>query len=375
MNNQTDPAGTERFITAPMSACLDLIRFAAAMTVLVFHSVQARLYTGAFPRPPMAQHYAVVVFFVLSGLVIMTSAQRRHGKLRNYALARAARIVPAALIAIAFSTAAFLLARAIGAPLLHYDQWGELSLRAIVSPMLFMSESPIGSGPLWNPPFWSLCYEVWYYALFGAAVFLRGWHRAVWLVVFAVLAGPKVMLMLPVWLIGVALALAPFARKCGWKAGLLWLAAGLALCIYQTTLVIPAARTMAHFARDVGFRPGFSLFALSDTVLGLGVAAVFIGLRPLVNRWPGIWLSLDPLARGVAGFSFTLYLFHWPLLSLIKTFHLTAGTSLPAFAVLLLGMTLTCYAISFVTERQREHVRRWVKYSVLHIGEVRARRA
>ncbi|MEP6867271.1 MAG: acyltransferase [Novosphingobium sp.] len=375
MTTQTDPAGTERFITAPMSACLDLIRFAAALTVLIFHSVQAQLYIGPFLPPSMAQHNAVVVFFVLSGLVITTSVQRRHGKLHNFALARAARIVPAALIAIGFGTAAFLLAKFIGAPPQHFDQWGDFSLRAIVMPMLFMSESPWGSGPLWNPPFWSLCYEVWYYALFGAAVFLRGWQRAAWLVVFAILAGPKVLLMLPVWLIGVALALAPFARRCGWKAGLVWLIAGLALCLYQTTLVNEGRLLTLQLFSAMGVKPGFSQFALTDLLLGIGVAAVFIGLRPLVNHWPRVWLSLDPLARALAGFSFTLYLFHWPLLLLIKTFNLTAGTNLPAFAVLLLGMTLTCYGISFVTERQRDVVRRWAKYSVLHLGEVRARRA
>jgi len=369
-----DPSAPDAFITRPLSACLDFVRFGAALVVLVCHSAQAKLYTGYFPKIPMAQHYAVVVFFVLSGLVITTSARRRQGKLRNYALARAARIVPAAIIAILFSSAAYLLTKAIGAPLLHYDQWGDLSLRAFITPLLFLSESPWGSGPLWNPPYWSLCYEVWYYALFGAGVFLRGWKRIVWLAVFAVLAGPKVLLMLPIWLIGVGLELNPLARRTGWAMGLVWLAAGLALAWYQTTQVFKLLPMVKSFARAFDFKPGFSVFALSDTLLGLGVAAIFIGLRPLVTRWPRPWLASEWLARELAGFSFTLYLFHWPLLSLIKTFHLTAGESLPGFIALITGMTATCYAFSFITERQRETVRRWVKYSVLRIGEARANR-
>ncbi len=350
----------ERFITAPMSACLDLVRFGAALAVMVFHSAQAGLYSGPFPNLPMAQHYAVVVFFVLSGLVITASVQRRHGTLSDYAIARAARIVPAAWIAIAFGTAAFLLAWAIGAPLLHHDRWGELSLKATLLPALFLSEGPMGTGPLWNPPYWSLVYEVWYYALFGAAVFLRGGRRIVWLLVLALLAGPKVLLMLPTWLVGAALAATPLARRAGWRLGLVLLTAGLLAAWLHTKLVVSGITAMNAFAAPLDLKLGFSRFALTDFLLGLAVATCFIGLRGLANRWPRLPLAVGRTAHELAGFSFTLYLFHWPLLSLIKTFNLTAGTSAIGFAALLIGMTLCCYAISFITERQRDVVKGWL---------------
>ena len=80
------------FISRPLSICLDMLRTAAALVVLVFHMAQIGLYTGPFPKWPMAQHYAVVVFFVLSGLVITASMQRRRSNLADYALSRAARI-------------------------------------------------------------------------------------------------------------------------------------------------------------------------------------------------------------------------------------------------------------------------------------------
>lgn len=360
MHIKSTPEAPALFITAPMSACLDLVRFGAALAVMVFHSVQAELYTGPFPSLPMAQHYAVVVFFVLSGLVITASVQRRHGTLKDYAIARAARIIPAAWIAIAFGSAAFLTAWSIGAPLLHYDRWGELSVKATALPALFLSEGPMGTGPLWNPPYWSLVYEVWYYALFGAAVFLSGRSRVFWLVVLALLAGPKVLLMLPTWLVGAALAAAPFARQPGWRLGLGLLVLGLAAAWYQTMLVVPGVMALKDLLAPLGLKLGFSKFALSDFLLGLAVATCFIGLRGLANRWPRWPLANARLTHELAGFSFTLYLFHWPLLSLIKTFNLTAGDSQLGFAGLLLGMTLTCYAISYITERQRDVVKRWL---------------
>ena len=52
-----------------------------------------------------------------------------------------------------------------------------------------------------NIPFWSLNYEAWYYVLFGAALFLRGWRRTIAVVAAALLAGPKIVL-LPFWLMG-----------------------------------------------------------------------------------------------------------------------------------------------------------------------------
>jgi len=70
----------------------------------------------------------------------------------------------------------------------------------------FLSQSGAAYGPVWNPPYWSLCYEVWYYALFGAAVYLPPARRMLWLVLLAAIAGPRILLLLPVWLAGVWLA-------------------------------------------------------------------------------------------------------------------------------------------------------------------------
>ncbi len=167
------------FVTRPLSICLDLVRFAAALVVLVCHAAQAGLYSGRLPGTPLAQHYAVVVFFVLSGLVIAASAARRRSTLGAFAIARAARILPVSVAALIFSTMAYLVTAALGGPAMHNDTYGQLSLGGTVLPLLFLSESTWGAGPVWNPPYWSLCYEVWYYALFGAAVYLRGPGRVV----------------------------------------------------------------------------------------------------------------------------------------------------------------------------------------------------
>ena len=362
----------DRFITRPLSICLDLVRFAAALIVLVCHAAQSRLYSGWFPDIPLAQHYAVVVFFVLSGLVIAASAQQRRSTLTQFAIARAARILPVSLAALAFATGMFIIVTALGGSAMHTDTYGDLSLRGTVLPLLFLSESSWGAGPVWNPPYWSLCYEVWYYALFGAAVYLRGGLRIAVLIVCALLAGPRILLLLPIWLVGVVLALTPLARRTSPLTGALLLAAGLAGAWFQTAVVLPGWHLLQALTPPFELHLSFSRFALSDLLLAVAVATTFAGLRPLTTRWPAPWLALERPARLLAGFSFTLYLFHWPLLLLAKTIGLVAGTSKPGFALEILGLIAVSYAISLVTERQRDRVRGWLETLATHL---RARRS
>lgn len=359
---QDEPFIAQPFVTRPLSVWLDVVRAAAATVVLVFHAAQTRLYTGPFPDFPMAQHYAVVVFFVLSGLVITTSVSRKRGTLRSYALARAARILPVSLVAMAFSTLAYLIAvRGFGASPLHADTYGQLTLPGTLLPVLFLSESPFGAGPVWNPPYWSLCYEVWYYALFGAAVFLRGGKRVAALAVLAALTGPRILLLLPIWLLGVVLARAEVLRRVNLWQGLILLAAGLLAAWLHTGIVFPAARVLSDLAGEWRGQLGFSRFALSDFLLGLAVCMVFIGLRPVANRWPGLLRAIERPAKSLAGFSFTLYLFHWPMLNILRTVGVSAGESPLAFAALIAALIGICYAVSLGTERQRDRVRGWME--------------
>ena len=159
----------------------------------------------------------MVVFFVLSGLVIAASVDRakasgRPQTLSSYALTRAARILPVALPALAISLVVMLIDAAIATtPIFGEDAQGVPASEWLFA-LTFLSESyQTAFAP--NPPYWSLCYEVWFYALFAVATFMEGWKRMAWLAALALVAGPNVLLLLPVWLIGVALARLPIARR------------------------------------------------------------------------------------------------------------------------------------------------------------------
>jgi len=350
----------EPFLTRPLSVVLDFVRFGAALLVAVGHAVQLGLYQGWFPFGVRMQHYCVIVFFVLSGLVISTSVLGGRSSLPRYAIARIARILPVAIPALIFSTlAAYALA---GPSPVRMDNSPEDALaitRQLLAPLTFLSAWPGVAGPVWNPPYWSLCYEVWYYAIFALAVFLRGWARVVAVVLGCLAAGGAILLLMPVWLFGVALTHVPAARRLPLAAApFVLVGAGLlALALFEVDREVLNPLLKAWWPGDTEW----SQWALSDIAMGLLMMPVLAAARSLSGRFAEPIVSLYAAAKRLAGFSFTLYLFHWPLIQLLRSWGLDAGRSLALFAALIALIVLASAAIALLTERQSPRLRRWME--------------
>lgn len=345
------------FISRPMSLWLDLIRGLAALAVVVGHAVQLRVYTGPFPFTIMFQKNAVVVFFVLSGMVIAASVDRDRKTLGNFALARISRIVPVALGAIAVSLAvAALDVAAPGTPVHIEDlKWSDISETLLAA--LFLSESYTSGYPP-NAPYWSLCYEVWFYALFAAATYLTGIARAIWLGVLAAVAGPNILLLLPVWLVGVALVRMPIARRVSVSMAPVVLAVALAALLMGPGLAMDGYRLLHAI---VPWHLGHSLYAITDLALAVAIAAAFAGLRALADKGCVLPAQAQPAIRWAANMSFSLYLLHWPLLKLFNISGLTAGENPLAFAAIIAGVVAASGAFATITEHKRYVVRDWIE--------------
>jgi peptidoglycan/LPS O-acetylase OafA/YrhL len=193
-------------MTNPLSLYLDALRFGAALAVFVSHYATGRISGGLFWRFDGGRT-AVLVFFVLSGFVIAWVSDTRERTLEEYGLSRVARLYSVIIPVFVLTAVLDTIGKAID-PRLYGPEWGHSMAHPVIDYALsavFLGESwTIRVLPGFNVPYWSLNYEAWYYVLFAAAIFLRGRPRIAALIAAALLAGPRILFLLAVWLMGVA---------------------------------------------------------------------------------------------------------------------------------------------------------------------------
>lgn len=162
-----------------------------------------------FPKFPVPWpgHTAVVVFFVISGYVIAHAAAHPNASLRLYAGNRVARLLSVSIPAILLG---LFIAPVVGTSMINNSGPMDLSVMEMVARsvlnLFFLGQSWRLDFTLpYNPPFWSPCFEVWYYAIFAAWTYSPKRFMLLTTAAMALLAGPKILLLMPVWLLGVAI--------------------------------------------------------------------------------------------------------------------------------------------------------------------------
>lgn len=298
-------------MTEAFSLYLDALRFGAAFAVFISHFSTGRISGGLFWQLDYGRT-AVLVFFVLSGFIIAWVSETRESTLEEYGLSRAARLYSVIIPAFALTAALDWLGNKID-PTLYGPEWGHGTAHPVIDYALsavFLGESwTIRALPGFNVPYWSLNYEAWYYVLFAAAMFLRGRQRIAAVAAAVLLAGPKVLFLFPVWLMGVAAWRwrAALPRQLGWPL--------VVLCVTGfVTLQAFGGQQLFWHPNSGWLPPGSSLY---DHVLGVIVALFIVGLGNVHLPMPGH--RLEQLVRNLAGVSFGLYLLHYPLLNFFGT--------------------------------------------------------
>jgi peptidoglycan/LPS O-acetylase OafA/YrhL len=298
-------------MTNALSLYLDALRFGAALTVFVTHYSTGRISGGLFWQFDGGRT-AVLVFFVLSGFVIAWVSDTRERTLEEYGLSRVARLYSVIIPAFVVTAVLDSIGKTIN-PTLYGPEWGHSMAHPVIDYALsavFLGESwTIRALPGFNVPYWSLNYEAWYYVLFATAIFLRGRPRIAAVIVAALLAGPRILFLLPVWLMGVAAWRwrAELPRRLGRPLVIVCLAGFVAL------EELGGERLFWH--PNSGWLPPDS--SAYDFVLAALVALFIIGLANAQLPMPGG--RFERLVRGLAGTSFGLYLLHYPLLNFFGT--------------------------------------------------------
>lgn len=311
-------------MTRGLSLWLDVLRVAATLIVVFSHVAYERFTRGdyQFARDLNIGSDAVIVFFVISGLVIAFAAERDK-TLGTYTFNRVTRLLSVLLPALLLTFVLDQIGRPMDASAYPDRFYQPLPLWEMLARGLTMSNEwslmervRLGT----NGPLWSLSYEAAFYILFGVAIFMSGLRRIVLLAGLAIVFGPRILLLMPAWLMGVAawhfVKSGGPARLSAASARLLAWGGPLAYALCQA-MHVPDA--LAQFTAEA-FAPGHYRFILvfSDeflwnNLIGIFTALHVVGMARLLQGYEGS----HPHLRWWAGASFSIYVVHYPVLHLI----------------------------------------------------------
>ncbi|HET7086314.1 MAG TPA: acyltransferase [Rhizomicrobium sp.] len=344
-------------MTKAESLYFDFVRVVAAMVVLIGHV--AVIMPGTLNFYDLG-HYAVVSFFVLSGYVISYVSDTKERTGTAYFISRAARVYSVALPAIALTIVLDMIGRhGINHQIYNNFPHSWPPMRALVS-ATFTNEVWFNSLILFtNGPYWSLCYEVWYYAIFGAAVYLKGRARLVSVACLLAAAGPKMLLLFPIWLLGVALYRykAVFSRSVGIA---LFLASSIAVVVLTHSSL---AFLIGEWMSGTLGAHNFALLEFSGDFLTDYIFACLIALNFIAARSFEGLISTDgrlgAVIRWAAGSTFSLYLFHRPLVVFLIAVTGVRPTTVSSL-ILISATVILAVALSYLTERRKQFWRKMV---------------
>jgi peptidoglycan/LPS O-acetylase OafA/YrhL len=347
-------------LSREMSLFLDLVRFSAALVVFFGHFATRDLSGGVFWRIAPFRHDAVIVFFVLSGFVIAYAVSGRERDPRTYLVNRMARIYSVVLPAIALT----LICDAIGNHFDpgHYTTWsyspGAL-WQQLASSLTFTNQ-------LWNfyyfpgsdGPFWSLGYEVPYYAIFACAIFARKAWRFILPAALLALAGPTIAALFPIWLAGVALqrftARATLSETAGW---VLFIGS---IAFWALTERWALASDAWIFHTSIPFLARERLPA--DYLTGLCFCAAILGFSAIAHRFTAPLAFAARAIRWTAGGTFTLYLLHYPILKLCVTLCPWGVSASATRIISILATAILVLVWAQLFERRKEAWRRAIDW-------------
>ncbi|AWM32873.1 acyltransferase family protein [Hymenobacter nivis] len=346
-----------RAISGDSSIFLDGMRLLAALVVLVWHASYQWL--PGYPRLLAIfddlSHAAVIVFFVLSGYLIAYTTTNNNRGPRQYAVARLSRLysvlIPALVITALIEFAVSYLDPVISA---SYSRGNPLPRYALC--LAFCNEiGLLSASPPINNPLWSLSFEFWYYAIFGLWFFRHPGAKSLILIVLACcVAGPKILLLMPIWVLGFLAYRIPaptFTIKRGWAL--------VGVLIFVAVLVVIY---VPDFPYNLGRKPFFYANRfLTDWLTGI-IFALAVWLLPAGSN--AVKPAAVNLLRTIADLSFPLYILHYPLLVLWRAAFGWRANDVSQMCIAIVSVTVVAVIIGVFLEQQRGIWVRFFKWAV-----------
>lgn len=366
-------------VDGKFSTYLDLMRWLAALIVVVQHIKGLFFVTYSELEHPnillklfyaiaSTGHQAVIVFFVLSGYFISANVMKNISNgswsWKSYLTNRLSRLyvvlIPCLLIGLFWDSTGIHLFGDTGVYsglpedqyILGFSTVEHSTAGTFIGNLFFVQEIIVGHYGS-NGPLWSLSYEFWYYLLFpciALVMYSPSWTKKI---IYTVLTAsiclflsPPIMLYFLVWIIGFMIHLLPVSRVRFAKVGLI---------LFSLLFIFLFV-----------FHNSLNTF-LSDLIIGVLFGTMVFLMKVVMHGKKASKLSVQ-WSKLLAGFSYTIYLSHFPLLVFIHAMVYDKNPTkwqpnvlgLSYGLILLLGTLVYCWLVSYITERRTDTVRLWI---------------
>jgi peptidoglycan/LPS O-acetylase OafA/YrhL len=366
-------------LTPAQRSYLDLLRCVAAGLVVFGHAGQHFL-QGSFIASGRPQGFGVMLFFLISGFLISTSAFQKIGDpsygFSEFAIDRFARIyacyIPALILLPAIDTLM------LASP--DYQWRSSFNLRTWVANFLMLQDFPVFQvlrrlGVPDQPwfvssfgsarPFWTICIEWWIYMSFGTALFLvlrsreRRWFVLPMLVLFLIepfyyFVGGVDDCLAILWLLGMAASLLFLRLPSLIAASPTWLSRrwpSVAVAVAGFGLLCMSGRVFAREYRSVN-ELEFGLFVF------LFVFGLLFALAATQRPMPHL---VEQIVSFIAAYSYSLYLTHFTVMELLAVWYPHHDDDRSLFWGSVALANLFAIGFYFLFERHYKWLARWLK--------------
>jgi peptidoglycan/LPS O-acetylase OafA/YrhL len=295
------------------SLYLDLGRILAAFAVFLTHAGAAdEGYIARFGLDRFG-HDAVVYFFVMSGFVVSYAVHYIDKNAHRFIVNRLARLYSVLLPSIVLIISLRILIKWID-PIYYASIVSHSLVVMAATQILFIHQ--IWFWELAEGPSWSIGYEFWYYVMFGVWTFTQGRKRAVFLFAIALFVGPKILVLLPIWVLGA------FVQRVKWlpskpAAYVMFFGSFIAYGAFRASGLSEAIAVRS--IQQLGLEPlGIARYFMSDYVVAALVAGNMLGFKTIQGHFGKFFLPFEATIRFAASFTFSLYLYHYILLQALS---------------------------------------------------------
>jgi peptidoglycan/LPS O-acetylase OafA/YrhL len=327
----------------------DGLRFLLAMTVVVGHGFGFFFgyWNGFFPlKFPYIQSIAVVGFFFVSGFLISGSVfsklQNNRICFKSYMVDRFSRIyctlIPCILFVAVVDYASYKIFPS-------YEFSGSLSFSIFFENLLLIPSMPYGS----MRPIWSLMFEWWIYILFGGLVFF---NRNRMLGAVAIVLGGYYTF---------------FVNGQG-EAGqieVIWMVGAISAALFEKVsdinfnkLIVSILLFASAAAIWVEVHNAYNLYAGSLFSAGL----LFLAAHK--NTGNSLSTNKSIAYRFLAGYSYTLFLTHYTVLSLVWRVGIQG---IRGFLLSFIAANIIASVIAMYTEKHHKNVSKWMNKKLIDV--------